>query len=71
MKYRVNFRLVILMVLLAGFAVPNLAALAWLAGNGSLTAYIDQVWRWPAQYAASPIVALEYVVGVPKQGISG
>ncbi|HTA42699.1 MAG TPA: hypothetical protein VK789_09640, partial [Bryobacteraceae bacterium] len=43
--------------LVAGFAVPNLAALGWLAGTGSLTPYLDQVWRWPAQYTASPIVA--------------
>ena len=43
--------------LLAGFALPNLAALAWLAGTGSLIPYIDQVWRWPAQYAASSVVA--------------
>ena len=43
--------------LLAGFAVPNLAALGWLLETGALTPYIDQVWRWPAQYAGSPIVA--------------
>lgn len=43
--------------LLTGFAVPNLAALAWLASAGAIPAYIDQVWRWPARYAASPIVA--------------
>ena len=43
--------------ILAGFALPNLAALGWLAGTGSLGPYVDQVWRWPAQYAASPIVA--------------
>lgn len=46
-----------LILLLAGFLVPNLAALAWLAGTGSLPAYLDQVWQWPAQYAASPIVS--------------
>jgi len=42
--------------LLAGFAIPSLAAIGWMAGNGSLGPYLDQVWRWPAQYAASPIV---------------
>jgi hypothetical protein len=42
--------------LFAGFVLPNLAALGWLAGTGALSPYIDQVWRWPAQYAASPIV---------------
>jgi hypothetical protein len=43
--------------LLAGFAVPSLAALAWLAGHGALSPSIDQVWRWPALYATSPVVA--------------
>jgi hypothetical protein len=43
--------------LLAGFVVPNLAALGWIARTGALTPYLDQAWRWPAQYAASPIVA--------------
>lgn len=42
---------------LAGFAVPSLAALGYLAGTGSLGPYIEQVWRWPAQYAGSPVVA--------------
>jgi len=40
-----------------GFLVPNLAALAWLGGTSSLIPYFDQVWRWPAQYSASPVVA--------------
>jgi hypothetical protein len=43
--------------LVAGFAAPNVAALGWLAGTGSLGPYIDQVWRWPAQYTGSPVVA--------------
>lgn len=43
--------------LLAGFLMPNLAALGWLLADHALPAYIEQVWRWPAQYAASPIVA--------------
>ncbi len=43
--------------LIAGFAIPNAGVLAWLADTGSLNAYIDQVWRWPTQYAASPVVA--------------
>ena len=44
-------------MLLIGFVLPNLAALGWVAGTGRLTPYLDQVWRWPARYAASPIVA--------------
>ena len=43
--------------LLAGFLVPNLIALGWLAAAGALPSYIDQVWRWPAQYAGSPVVS--------------
>lgn len=43
--------------LLAGFVLPNIAALGYLAGTGSLGPYIDQVWRWGAQYAASPVVS--------------
>jgi hypothetical protein len=43
--------------ILAGFAVPNMAALGWLVETGSLASYIDQVWLWPAQYAGSPVVA--------------
>jgi hypothetical protein len=43
--------------LLAGFLVPNLIALGWLAAAGAFPSYIDQVWRWPAQYAGSPVVS--------------
>jgi hypothetical protein len=45
------------MPLAAGFALPNLVALGWLTGTGALIPWIDQVWRWPAQYAASPVAA--------------
>ncbi|HVW86705.1 MAG TPA: hypothetical protein VHB50_18600 [Bryobacteraceae bacterium] len=40
-----------------GFLVPNAIALAYLAGAGALGPYIDQVWRWPSQYAGSPVVS--------------
>lgn len=43
--------------LLAGFVLPNIAALGYLAGTGALGPYIDQVWRWGAEYAASPVVS--------------
>jgi hypothetical protein len=46
-----------LLPLAAGFALPCLGALGWLAGTGSLAPYIDQVWRWPALYAGSPVVS--------------
>jgi hypothetical protein len=40
-----------------GFLVPTVIALAWMLANGSLAFWLDQVWRWPAQYAASPVVS--------------
>lgn len=43
--------------LLAGFVLPNIAALGYLAGTGALGPWVDQVWRWGAEYAASPVVA--------------
>jgi hypothetical protein len=43
--------------LAAGFLLPNAVALAYLAGAGAFAPYIEQVWRWPAQYAASPVVS--------------
>jgi hypothetical protein len=48
---------VALFTLLIGFVLPNLTALTWLAGTGSIAPYIEQVWRWPAQYASSPVVS--------------
>jgi hypothetical protein len=50
--------------LLAGFAIPNLIAAAWLSHAGALAPYFDQVWRWPAQYAGSPVVANPIANGV-------
>lgn len=38
-------------VLLVGFALTNVGALAFLAATGALTGYIEQVWRWGALYA--------------------
>jgi hypothetical protein len=43
--------------LAAGFLLPNAVALAYLAGAGAFAPYIEQVWRWPAQYAGSPVVS--------------
>ncbi len=37
--------------LAAGFVLPNAAILAWLAAQGSLSAYYDQVWRLGVIYA--------------------
>lgn len=46
-----------LLPLAAGFLLPNALAMAWLDSAGALPAYVDQVWRWPARYAASPVVS--------------
>jgi hypothetical protein len=54
--------------LLAGFVVPNIAAAGWLLGTGSLGPYLDQVWRWPAQYTGSPLVADPVWNGVVRTG---
>ena len=43
--------------LAAGFVLPNAVTLVWLGITGALPAYMDQVWRWPAQYAGSPVVS--------------
>jgi hypothetical protein len=44
-------------LLFAGFITPCIVGAAWLLGAGSWNAYLDQVWRWSAQYAANPVVA--------------
>jgi hypothetical protein len=46
-----------LLPLAIGFVLPNALALGYLAIAGALPGYIDQVWRWPARYAGSPVVA--------------
>jgi hypothetical protein len=40
--------------LAAGFAIPSLAAVAWLVAGGAFIAYFDQVWRWGWLYATAP-----------------
>lgn len=40
--------------LLAGFALPNLAAVAWLGANGALHDYAQQVWTWGLLYVGRP-----------------
>jgi hypothetical protein len=51
-----------------GFIAPNAIALGWLYGTGALPAYFDQVWRWPARYAGSPVVADPVWNGVLRTG---
>ena len=57
-----------LLPLALGFALPNALALGWLFSTGALPFYIDQVWRWPARYAASPVVADPVWNGVLRTG---
>jgi hypothetical protein len=42
--------------LVAGFAVPNLIVLGWLAAGHALGAYDEQVWKWGRIYAARTFV---------------
>src|SRR5271156_4536618 len=42
--------------LLAGFALPNALAIAWMWANGSAAEYYRQVWQWGSIYAANPFV---------------
>ena len=46
-----------LALLTGGFLLPCAVGAGWLAANGAWTAYLEQVWRWPAIYAASPLVS--------------
>ena len=55
-------------LLAAGFALPNLFAFGWLTYTGALAAYFDQVWRWPALYAASPVVSDPVWNGIVRSG---
>jgi hypothetical protein len=43
-------------ILLAGFAIPNLAIAAWLWSGQALEAYYEQVWKWGRIYAARTFV---------------
>jgi hypothetical protein len=42
--------------LAAGFAIPNLVMLVWLAAHQALDAYYEQVWKWGRIYAARTFV---------------
>jgi hypothetical protein len=51
-------------LLLAGFAIPNALAAAWLWRQGSLAAYYEQVWKWGRIYAATTFVARPLLNGL-------
>jgi len=43
-------------LLLAGFAIPNAIAMAWLWNQGALAAWYEQVWKWGRAYAGVTFV---------------
>lgn len=51
------FSFPVLLPLLAGFAIPNAIAAAWLWAAGAVPAYADQVWIWPSLYAQKTFLA--------------
>jgi hypothetical protein len=53
-------------LLVLGFAVPNAAALGWMAAQGSLTEYYRQVWQWGAIYAANTFVESPLAEGLTR-----
>jgi hypothetical protein len=55
-------------LLAIGFVLPNAVAMGWLYAAGAWPAYLDQVWRWPARYAGSPVVSDPVWNGVLRTG---
>ena len=55
-------------VVLAGFAVPCLVALAFLAATGAWTGYQEQVWIWSSLYAANPFLPHPFLNGLQRTG---
>jgi hypothetical protein len=50
--------------LVAGFIVPNVIALAWMAANGSLGDYRQQVWIWGRLYSSNTFLSHPFREGV-------
>ena len=50
--------------LIAGFAAPNAAAVAWMAANGSLCDYWQQVWVWGRLYSSETFLSHPFREGV-------
>lgn len=57
-------RAVPLAKLLLGFAIPNLAAMAWFAIRGSLHDYIQQAWQWGSLYAGTTFLEKPWQTGL-------
>ncbi len=51
-----------------GFLLPNLAALAWLASQGALGDYYEQVWQLGFLYARSTFVENPFLNGLLRTG---
>jgi len=49
-----------------GFALPNLALVAYLAGTGSGPGYLDQVWRWGWLYSQDTFVERPLAEGLKR-----
>jgi hypothetical protein len=53
-------------LLLAGFAVPNAVAVAWMWANGSAAEYYRQVWQWGSIYAANTFIVHPLSEGIKR-----
>jgi hypothetical protein len=52
--------------LAAGFALPNLAMLAWLGAAGAIPGYLEQVWRWGFLYSRDTFVEAPVLEGLRR-----
>ncbi len=52
--------------LLAGFAIPNALACAWMGINESLMAYYREVWEWGFLYSANTFLENRFVGGLSR-----
>jgi hypothetical protein len=53
-----------IMLLLAGFALPNAIALGWMAGAGALMSYCQQVWAWGWLYSRETFLDRPVLLGI-------
>jgi hypothetical protein len=53
-------------MLLAGFALPNAAAIGWMAIHGSAREFYRQVWQWGSIYAANTFVENPFIEGARR-----
>ncbi len=52
--------------LAAGFALPNLVVLGWLAALGAFPAYVEQVWSWGWLYSRDTFLASPLLEGLRR-----